>query len=99
MATTEEALKIWKGLKPMIDREIEEKTRSCVRAKKMIVTTAPSGSVIGVAEPYGLEVLIPYSSAISSAAVGDAVWVWYYYNNASTMIAMTMGDGQPQFSP
>ena len=94
MNDTNEAMKIWNALKPMVNRQIEEKTKSCVRAKKMTVTTAPNGSVIGVAEPYGEEILIPYLSTLSGASVDDAVWVWYYFNNASTMIAMTMGSGQ-----
>lgn len=96
-SNTSEALKIWDALKPMIDKEIEAKTRSCIRAKKMMVTTAPDGSVIGVAEPFGQEILIPYSSSLSDAQVNDAVWVWYYFNNASTMIAMTTGESQFSF--
>lgn len=94
---TDEALKIWKALKPMIAELTEQKTRSCVRAKKMSVTTAPAGGLIGVAEPFGEEVMIPYSSLLANAQVGDAVWVWYYFNNASTMIAMTTGAGQLSF--
>ena len=42
MSSTDEALKIWNALRPMIDREIEAKTRSCVRAKKMVVTANPN---------------------------------------------------------
>lgn len=98
-SNTSEALKIWDALKPMIDKEIEAKTRSCIRAKKMLVTTAPNGTVIGVSEPYGQEILIPYLSTLSDAQVNDAVWVWYYFNNASTMIAMTTGEGQFSFQP
>jgi len=94
MSETDEALKIWEALQPMIDHEIEEKTKSCVRSKKMEVTSAPDGSVIGVKEPYGYEVRIPYSSALTDVEVGETVWVWYFFNNASTMIAMTKGDGQ-----
>lgn len=94
MSNTDEALKIWNALKPMIDREIEAKTRSCVRAKKMTVTTAPEDGVIGVTETYGDEIFIPYSSEISSAQAGDAVWVWWFCNNASAMIALSMGNGQ-----
>ena len=94
MSNTDEALKIWKALKPMIDQEIEKKTRSCIRAKKMTVTTSPNGSIIGVSDPWGDEIFIPYSSAISGVRHGDAVWVWYFCNNASTMIAMASGNGQ-----
>lgn len=101
MSATEEALKIWNALKPMVGRLIDERTRSCVRARKMLVTTAPDGSVIGVKHPYGDEVFIPYSSALGSVSAGDAVWVWIYGNNASTMIAMATGDGQimPENNP
>ena len=42
MSTTDEALKIWNALRPMVDREIKEKTRSCVRAKKMTVIYNPN---------------------------------------------------------
>ena len=94
MSETDEALKIWKSLKPMIDTEIESKTRSCVRAKKMTVTTVPDGSVIGVTEPYRDEIFVPYSSFLANAQIDDAVWVWYFFNNASTMIALSMGNGQ-----
>ena len=52
MSGVNEALKIWDALKPMIDKEIEAKTRSCVRAKKMVVKTPPNGTTIGVIEPY-----------------------------------------------
>lgn len=97
MSDTDEALKIWKALKPIISELIEQKTRSCVRAKKMSVVTAPSNGLIGVAEPYGEEMMIPYSSLLSNAQAGDAVWVWYYFNNASTMIAMATGTGQLSF--
>lgn len=93
---TSEALKIWEAIRPMIDTEIAEKTRSCVRTRKMVCTTAPNGSVIGVAEPFGNEVKIPYSSSVSNANVGDAVWVQWYYDNASTMLAISFGDGSSQ---
>lgn len=94
MPNTDEAMKIWSALKPMIDKQIEEKTKSCMRSKKMNVTVAPNGSTIGVAEPFGDTVQIPYLSSLSGAKVGDAVWVNWYFNNASTMIASSMGDGQ-----
>ena len=94
MSNTVEALKVWEALKPMIDREIERRTRSCVRAKKMTVTTAPANGVVGVAEPFGEEMLLPYSSALTGLTVGTAVWAVYYFGNASTMIVMAKGDGQ-----
>ena len=94
MDDTNEALKIWGALKPMIDAEIAEKTTSCVRSKKMNVVSAPSGTTIGVCEPFDTKIYhIPYVSSLAKASVGDTVWVKWYFNNASTMIATSYGDG------
>ena len=78
----------------MLDKEIEEKTKSCVRSRKMTVTSEPSNGFVGVSEPFGLETQIPYNAALADLAVGDAVWVNWYFNNASTMIASARGNGQ-----
>lgn len=94
MDATNEALKIWDALKPMIDSEIKAQTKSCVRCKKMKVITAPNGFTVGVAEPYGEVINIPYSTAIGNIEPGESVWVWWFYGNASTMIAMSYGNGQ-----
>lgn len=89
-----EALKIWSAMLPMIDAEIDRKTKSCVRTKKMIVKSAPNGTTIGVAEPFDdATIHIPYSFAVADARVNDAVWVQWYFNNASTMLAISYGDG------
>lgn len=91
---TREAQKIWKALQPMVEREVHRQTNSCVRAKKMMVVTPPDGKLVGVAEPYGQTVFVPYSSALTLVP-GDAVWVYWYFGNASTMIVIAKGDGQP----
>lgn len=91
---TNEALAIWDALRPMIQQEINKQTDSCVRAKKMLVTYPPDGVQIGVAEPFGETFFIPYSSSLASAKTGDAVWVWWFFGNASTMIALSTGVGQ-----
>ena len=99
MSDVNEALKIWDALKPMIDKEIEAKTRSCVRAKKMVVKTPPNGSTIGVIEPYeSSAVNIPYSSAVKDAEAGEAVWVQWFFGNASTMMAIAYGDGDMPYA-
>lgn len=99
MSDVTEALKIWDAFKPMIDKEIEAKTRSCIRARKMLVTSAPNGSTIGVSEPFDTHTYnIPYLAALSTAQVDDAVWVQWYFDNASTMIAMSFGDGDIPFA-
>ena len=94
MSATEEALKIWKALKPMVNRQIEDKTRSSVRAKKITVTTPPVNGVVGVTETFCPEIFVPCSASLSDLRVGDAVWVWYFFNNASTMIVLSRGNGQ-----
>lgn len=93
MDSTNEAMKIWKAIKPMIDKEIEAKTKSAVRSKKMNVITPPNGETMGVAEPFGEEVFVPYNPVLKSAKKGDSVWVNWYFSNASTMYATAMGDG------
>ena len=99
MSDVNEALKIWDALKPMIDKEIEAKTRSCVRAKKMVVKTPPNGSTIGVIEPYEANAInIPYSSAVKDAEAGEAVWVQWFFGNASTMMAIAYGDGDMPYA-
>ena len=99
MSDVNEALKIWDALKPMIDKEIEAKTRSCVRAKKMVVKTPPNGTTIGVIEPYETNAInIPYSSAVKDVEAGEAVWVQWFFGNASTMMAIAHGDGDMPFA-
>lgn len=91
---TREAQKIWNALRVMVDQEIDKRTASCVRSRKMTVMTAPNGETVGVAEPFGQTIDIPYSSALANVKVGDTVWVDWKFNNASTMVAMSTGEGQ-----
>lgn len=91
---TREAQKIWNALRVMVDQEIDRRTASCVRSRKMTVMSAPNGSTIGVSEPFGQTINIPYSSALANVRVGDTVWVDWKFDNASTMVAMATGDGQ-----
>lgn len=88
----EEALKIWKELKPMIQNLIKEETKSCVRRRKMTVTTAYNAQtgLIGVTEAYGQEIMVPASAAVQSLTVGQSVWVESMYG-ASNSVAMFPG--------
>ena len=76
-----ESLEIWNALKPAIDQEIDSRTQGMVQRRKMKVTTAPSllTNVIGVTEPFGAEMLIPFVTNLISATVGDYVWVEFMY--------------------
>lgn len=86
--SNKDAIEIWNLLKPMIDSEIQEKTRGMVQRRKMKVTTAPSlvTNTIGVTDPFGQELFIPFVTNLYSATVGDVVWVEYMYG-ATNMFA------------
>lgn len=85
-----ESMAIWKSLKPMIDEEIKAQTRGSVQRRKMKVTTAPSlvTNVIGVTEPYGTEMFIPFNTNLSTAQVGDVVWVEFMYGATNAFASM-----------
>lgn len=91
------SLKIWNALKPMIDREIERKTRDCCRAKTMVVSTAYNGTTktVGVKEAFGAEVQLPVCSSIDTAALtaGAPVWVLVPYSSMSNAIVWMLGNG------
>ena len=84
-----EALAIWESLKPAIDKEIEKKTAGMVQRRKMKVSTAPSLStgLIGVKEPFGDEIFIPFVGNLATATVGKPVWVEFSYG-ANNYIAI-----------
>ena len=76
-----ESLEIWNALKPMIDKEIEQKTRPMLQRRKAKVTTAPSlaTNTIGVTEPFTQEIFIPFTTNLISASVGDYIWFEFAY--------------------
>ncbi len=89
-----EALKNWKSLLPMLRPLIKNETKNAVRRKKMNVATAPNGTTIGVTDPADTTVInIPYQPACANVTVGQSVWVEWLYDNFSTAIAVTPGDG------
>lgn len=93
MDNNAEALKIAKNLTPIIEQTVRRMTENCVRSKLYTVSTAPNGSVIGVKDAFDSnEMLIPYSTALTNASVGDAVWCVWMGSNQSTMVAMWAGD-------
>lgn len=90
-----EAVKIVNALKPFWKKWTKEWGRSCVRSKKMTVTTAPSLAygVIGVTDAFSeTECMIPFRMDVANAQVGDTVWVRWMYDNQQTMYAESMGD-------
>ena len=85
-----EASEFWNALKPMIDEEIKTQTRGMVQRRKMKVTTAPSLNTnkIGVTEPFGSEMFIPFTTNLISASVGDVVWVEFMYGMTNAFASM-----------
>lgn len=88
----EEALSFWNAIKGKVREAIREDTRNAVRMERYDVTTAPNGTKIGVSQPFGDEIFVPYSAEVANARVGDTVLlVWW--NSLSTAKAYYFGDG------
>lgn len=85
-----QALDIWNAIKPMIDKEIENKTRGGVQRRKAKVTTAPSSSTnkVGVTEPFCPEYFVPFLPGVAEAKVGDVVWVEFMYGASNAFVSM-----------
>ena len=84
-----EALEVWNSLKPMIDKEITDKTQGAVQRRKAKVTTAPSlvTNTIGVTEAFGQEIFLPFVTNIASAVVGDLVWIEWMYGASNAFVS------------
>lgn len=88
-----EAVKIANALKPFAKKWFDEWGQSCVRSKKMTVSTPPNGSVIGVKDAFSdTEVFIKYMSSCSNAVAGDTVWCKWMYDNMQTLYADEIGN-------
>lgn len=85
-----EASEFWAAMKPMIDEEIKRQTQGMVQRRKAKVTTAPSlaTNTIGVTEPFGSEMFVPFTTNIISATVGDVVWVEFMYGATNAFASM-----------
>ena len=89
-----EAVKITNSLKPFIKKWFGEWGKSCIRSKKMTVTTAPNAStgLIGVTDAFSEnEVFVKYMPNCAFSKVGDTVWCKWMYDNMQTLYADNMG--------
>lgn len=90
-------LNVWEAMLPLNDREIDNKTRNCLRMKSMVVTTAYNSitKTVGVSEPFGNEVQLPVYGGldVSALTVNTAVWVALPYSSMSNAIVFMLGDG------
>lgn len=88
-----EAVKIANALKPMFKTWFDEWARSCVRVKKMTVSTAPSNGIVGVKDAFSdKEIFAKYTPSVANAKVGDTVWCRWYFDNMQTLYASDMGN-------
>ena len=96
----QEALSIWNGFRPMIDQEINERTKGMVQRRKAKVTTAPSlvTNTIGVTEPFGDEMFLPFVTNLISASVGDVVWIEWMYGATNAFVSSFASADKKDFS-
>lgn len=89
----EEAERFMRAISGRIRRMCREETSNALRVTRYDVTTAPNGTVIGVTQPYSdTELFLPYSSAVSTAQVGDSVLV-VWWGSLSTAKVWYFGGG------
>lgn len=95
-----QALEMWGAMKPMIDKEIAEKTRGMVQRRKAKVTTAPSlvTNKIGVTEPFGDQYFVPFTTSLINAQVGDVVWVEFMFGATNSFATMFAGADDKDFT-
>lgn len=94
--TEKDLLSVYQAIHPMLDREIDERTRSALRLKSMVVTTAyDSGSkTVGVTEAFGGEIFLPVFGGLDTTLLvkGAPVWVMMPYSSLSNAVVFAMGD-------
>lgn len=80
-----EAQRFWEAIAGKVKQTAKEVSKNAFRCERYTVTTAPNGLKMGVTLPMGnTELMLPYSSEVASATVGDTVLVvwWGSMSNA-----------------
>lgn len=81
-----------KALEPLIRKVIAEQTRNALRVERYEVSTVADGTVMGVRQPYGSEIFLPYTQEVANAAEGDSVLV-LWHGKLSTAKVWFFGNG------
>lgn len=81
-----------RALEPLIQKIVDERTKNVLRVERYEVSTEADGSVMGVRQPYGKEIFLPYSSEVASAEEGDSVLV-LWRGSLSTGKVWCFGNG------
>lgn len=80
------------ALRPLIERLIKEQTQNVLRVERFDVAEPGNGTVMGVRQPFGNTIFLPYSNAVSGAKEGDTVLV-LWRGTLSTGKVWTFADG------
>lgn len=87
MSNNAEAVNVWDSIRPMVEALIDERTRSCIRAQRATVVTAPNADTgkIVVQLPFDkAPISLPYSSAVAEVEAGSQVWILIPHDNTLT---------------
>lgn len=93
-----EATRIWKMLLPNILGLIEDRTKACLRMKKLTIVTPPNGTTMGVMQPNDdthTIFNIPYLSGLSNAQIGQVVFVVYWYGMTNAIAIALLDNSNP----
>ncbi|MBQ1789460.1 MAG: hypothetical protein II008_04730 [Oscillospiraceae bacterium] len=81
-----------RALEPLIRRIVDDRTKNALRVERYEVSTVADGTKMGVRQPYGSEIFLPYSQEVASAAKGDSVLV-LWRGTLSTAKVWCFGNG------
>lgn len=102
MAAKNGTLAVWEKLKPLIDAEIAQQTRSCCRMVQMVVATPYNAETktVGVREAFGDIINIPVSGSVDTSKLekGTSVWVVVPFSSYSNAVVLMLGDGDTGYA-
>ena len=87
-----DAAEFAKAITPLIRKIVSAEMRNALRVERYDVSTVANGTVMGVRQPYGNEIFLPYSQTVANAQEGDAVLV-LWHGSLSTAMVWCFGNG------
>ena len=81
-----------KALEPLIQQIVDDRTKNALRVERYEVSTVADGTAMGVRQPYGTEIFLPYSQQVANAQEGDSVLV-LWRGTLSTAKVWCFGNG------
>ena len=93
MSLLSDAKEVREAIAAVVREEADSLMRDCLRVRKAKVTTVPNGSACGITlVGDSTEIMLPYSSAVSSVSAGDVVWVAILGNSMRNAIVWETAD-------